>query len=86
VSSTTARIVSAIGRLLIEDVDRLPTSGEQSGMSGSGGLDGRDLELQGDLVANQDAAGLQRGVPGDAVVLAVDPTLPSKPTRWLPNG
>jgi len=35
-------------------------------------LDRGDLELQGDFVADQDAAGLQRGVPGDAVVLAVD--------------
>src|SRR3954468_4381455 len=38
----------------------------------SGVLDRRDLELQDDLVADQDAAGLQRGVPGDAVVLAAD--------------
>src|SRR3954454_1666908 len=38
----------------------------------SGVLDRGDLELQEDLVADQDAAGLQRGVPGDAVVLAVD--------------
>src|SRR5215210_1690226 len=37
---------------------------------GSGVLDRRDLELQDDLVADQNAAGLQRGVPGDAVVLA----------------
>src|SRR3954447_21370886 len=38
----------------------------------SGGLDGRDLELERDLLAHQHAAGLQRGVPGDAPVLAVD--------------
>src|SRR5205823_9926563 len=38
----------------------------------TGGLDRGDLELQGHLVADQDAAGLERGVPGDAVVLAVD--------------
>src|SRR5512146_884931 len=38
----------------------------------SGVLDRGDLELQGHLVADQDAAGLERGVPGDAVVLAVD--------------
>src|SRR5437763_1172714 len=34
-------------------------------------LDRGDLELEGDLVADQDAAGLERGVPGDAPVLAV---------------
>src|SRR5215207_291609 len=42
------------------------------GSGRSGGLDCGDLELEGDLVADQDAAGLERGVPGDAVVLAVD--------------
>src|SRR5687768_3568865 len=40
--------------------------------SGSGCLDRGDLELERDLVADQDAAGLERGVPGDAPVLAVD--------------
>src|SRR5439155_21576857 len=40
--------------------------------SGSSVLDRGDLELQRDLVADQDAAALERGVPGDAVVLAVD--------------
>src|SRR6266567_9449210 len=39
---------------------------------GSGVLDRGDLELEGDLVADQDAAALERGVPGDPVVLAVD--------------
>ena len=39
---------------------------------GSGVLDRGDFELQDDLLADQDATGLQRGVPGDAVVLAVD--------------
>src|SRR4051794_21743242 len=38
----------------------------------SGVLDRGDLELEDDLVADQDAAGLERGVPGDAVVLAAD--------------
>ena len=42
------------------------------GLRRSGGLDRGDLELEGDFVADQDAAGLERGVPGDAVVLAVD--------------
>ncbi len=38
----------------------------------SGGLDRGDLELECDFVTDQDAAGLERGVPGDAVVLPVD--------------
>src|SRR3954454_16896745 len=38
----------------------------------SGVPDRGDLELEDDLVADQDAAGLERGVPGDAVVLAAD--------------
>src|SRR5437660_914786 len=45
-------------------------SGSPAGRSGV--LDRGDLELEDDLVADQDAAGLQRGVPGDAVVLAAD--------------
>ena len=35
-------------------------------------LDGRDVERDLDLVADEDAAGLERGVPGQAVVLARD--------------
>ena len=63
-----------------------PAAPEQ-GCLWSGGLDRGDLELEGDLVADQHAAGLERGVPVDAVVLAVDRRRePSKPTRWLPNG
>src|SRR5262249_48945682 len=38
----------------------------------SGLLGGLDLELEADLVAHHDAAALERGVPGDAEVLAVD--------------
>ena len=40
--------------------------------SGSSALDRRDLQLELDLVADQHAAGLQRGVPGHAEVLAAD--------------
>src|SRR6516225_8026610 len=39
---------------------------------GSGVLDRGDLELEGDPIADQDAAALERGVPVDAPVLAVD--------------
>src|SRR5690606_17982412 len=49
-----------------------PVSGHSSAWDVSVGLDGRDLELQHDLVADQHAAGLQRGVPGDAELLAAD--------------
>src|SRR5215216_2946561 len=35
-------------------------------------LDGLDLELEADLLAHQDTAALERGVPGEAEVLAVD--------------
>src|SRR4051794_2058138 len=35
-------------------------------------LDGGDLELEDDLLADEDAAGLEGGVPADAPVLAVD--------------
>ena len=38
----------------------------------SAGLHGGELELEGDLLADEDAAGLERGVPVDAPVLAVD--------------
>src|SRR4051794_25748725 len=38
----------------------------------SGVLDGGDLELERDLVAHQETTGLERGVPGHAVVAAVD--------------
>src|SRR5659263_756025 len=38
----------------------------------SGVLDRGDLELEDDLVADDHTAGLQRGVPGDPVVLAAD--------------
>jgi hypothetical protein len=46
----------------------------------SGVLDRGDLEVEDDLVADQDAAGLERGVPGDAVVRLMV-TEPSKPMR-----
>ena len=38
----------------------------------SGALDGRDVELEDDLVGDQEATGLQGGVPGQTPVLAVD--------------
>src|SRR5688500_14942002 len=38
----------------------------------SGVADRRDVELELDLVGDEDAAGLERGVPGEAPVLAVD--------------
>src|SRR5690606_19646178 len=50
----------------------LRTRGVHASAVGSGSLDGRDLELEGDLLADQDTTGLQGGVPGDAEVLAVD--------------
>ena len=40
--------------------------------SRSGVLDGGDLELEGDLVADQHATSLETGVPADAPVPAVD--------------
>src|SRR4051794_14969966 len=39
---------------------------------GSGVLDRRDVELELDLVRDEDATGLEGGVPADAPVLAVD--------------
>src|SRR5689334_12163244 len=39
---------------------------------GSGGLDRRDVELEDDLLADEDATGLERGVPLDAPVTTVD--------------
>src|SRR5690606_10618976 len=36
------------------------------------GRDGRDLERDPDLVADEDATGLEGGVPGEAVLLAGD--------------
>jgi hypothetical protein len=41
--------------------------------------DGGDVEVEGDLVADHDAAGVQGGVPGDAPVLAVDLGLALEP-------
>ena len=38
----------------------------------SGRLDGRDLELQGHLLGDEHATGLEGGVPDEAEVLAVD--------------
>ena len=47
--------------------------GRVSGWSDrSGGADRRDVELELDLLGDEDAAGLERGVPGQAPVLAVD--------------
>src|SRR5688572_4305870 len=43
-----------------------------SGQKPSGLLDRGNLELEDDLVADEHAAGLERGVPGDAVVGAAD--------------
>ena len=51
-----------------------------------GRLDRGDLELEGDLLADQDAAGLEGGVEADAVVAADDDDRPSKPRRVLPYG
>src|SRR6187402_2676810 len=42
------------------------------GAVGSGVADRRDVELELDLLGDEDAAGLERGVPGQAPVLAVD--------------
>src|SRR3546814_3128690 len=42
------------------------------GSAGVVGADGGDLELEGDLLADEHAAGFQGGVPVDAPVLAVD--------------
>src|SRR5690606_3929724 len=39
---------------------------------GSALLDRRDVELEGHLLADEDPAGLERRVPGEAPVLAVD--------------
>src|SRR4051794_19743749 len=67
---SAARRTSTVGvrlRVLTDAVLSLSGRGRESGV-----LDGRDLELQDDLVADQDTAGLQRSVPGDAVVLAAD--------------
>src|SRR6478672_10520363 len=47
-------------------------SGPVSSRWRSGVLDGRDVELELDLLADEHAAGLERGVPGQAPVLAVD--------------
>src|SRR3954452_25069176 len=47
--------------------------GTAAGKDGrSDGLDRGDLELENGLVADEHAAGLQRGVAGDVVVLAAD--------------
>src|SRR6187402_213731 len=42
------------------------------GAVGSGVADRGDVELELDLLGDEDAAGLERGVPGEAPVLAVD--------------
>src|SRR6187455_2023585 len=55
-----------------------PPNPDMNGVaSGVVGADGRDLELQGHLLADEDTARLERGVPVHAPVLAVDgrPTL-----------
>src|SRR4051795_6249047 len=67
---SAARRTSTVGvrlTVLTDAVLSLSGRGRESGV-----LDGGDLELQDDLVADQDAAGLERSVPGDAVVLAAD--------------
>src|SRR5690349_1060632 len=43
-----------------------------AGEDGSGVLDRGDVELELDLLGDEDAAGLESGVPGQAPVLAVD--------------
>ena len=45
-----------------------------------------DVELDRDLVADEHAAGLERGVPLDAEVLAVDRAVAVKPALVLPHG
>src|SRR3546814_16771381 len=46
--------------------------GVQMKRGDSGVLDGRDVELELDLLGDEHATGLERGVPGEAPVLAVD--------------
>src|SRR3954447_19722069 len=79
VTVLTVAVLSRTGVAAWLVVRRGPRGGRSSpnGLTGpaageSGVLDRRDLELQDDLVADQDAASLQGGVPGDAVVLAAD--------------
>src|SRR5215213_7121829 len=63
-----------------------PGASRERLVPGSGGLDGRDLELESDLVTDQDAAGLERDVPGDAVVLAVDDNGALEADAQVPEG
>src|SRR3546814_9230287 len=56
------------------------------GSAGVVGADGGDLELEGDLLADEHAAGFQGGVPVDAPVLAVDGGGALRPVRVLLDG
>src|SRR5690349_11607731 len=59
-----------VGRPQREEV---PGGGSSArGRARSGVADRRDVELELDLLGDEDAAGLERGVPGEAPVLAVD--------------
>ena len=60
---------------------RLGGGGAHGGADSSGALDRRDVELELDLLGDEDAAGLERGVEGQAPVLAVDagPALEADP-------
>src|SRR6202012_5077902 len=71
---TTNRVNAAPTRWHAGQVPHRPGQGSRryERRRRSGVLDQGELELEGDLVADQDAAGLQGRVPGDAVVLAVD--------------
>ena len=57
---------------MIAQQDRRRTGGPAGSERESGVLDGGDVELQLDLLGDEHAAGLERGVPGEAPVLAVD--------------
>src|SRR3954454_20450787 len=64
------------GRLIAGPVEGSP----------GGAADGRDLELENDLLTYQDAASLKRCVPVHAPVLAVDRGLPFEPDAMVAKG
>src|SRR3954470_14939745 len=67
---SAARRTSTVGvrlRVLTDAVLSLSGRGRESGV-----LNGRDLEVQDDLVADPDPPGLERRAPGEARVLAAD--------------